>query len=97
MERSDRKVILRRITEVEQQIARLRKKQEEAETKLSSLRARLTPGDNEITHKPKHPAEDLVSAATNLTPNEKITLFLSLFKGRGDVYPKLWQNQKTGK
>ena len=97
MQRSDRKVILRRITEVEQQIARLRKEQEEAETKLRSLRARLTPGDNEITHKPKHPAEDLVSAATNLTPNEKITLFLSLFKGRGDVYPKLWQNQKTGK
>ena len=97
MERPDQKVILRKITEVEQQIGRLRKEQEEAETKLSSLRARLAPGDNEISQKPKHPAKAPVSATTNLTPNEKITLFLRLFKGREDVYPKLWQNQKTGK
>ncbi len=28
--------------------------------------------------------------------NEKITLFRSLFKGREDVYPKLWVSKKTG-
>jgi len=97
MEHSDQKVVLRKITEVEQQIARLRKEQDEAETKLSSLRARLAPDDNEIKQKLKHQAETPASAATNLTPNEKITLFLRLFNGREDVYPKLWQNQKTGK
>jgi len=97
MERSNRKIILRKIAEVEQQIVHLRKEQEEAETKLSLLRTRLAPDDDETTYKPKHPAEDPVSTAANLTPDEKITLFLRLFKGREDVYPKLWQNQKTGK
>jgi hypothetical protein len=29
-----------------------------------------------------------------LHPNKKITLFRSLFKGRQDVYPKLWTNKK---
>jgi hypothetical protein len=49
MERSDRKLFLRKITEVEQQIARLRKEQEEAEMKLSSLRARPAPGSESHT------------------------------------------------
>jgi superfamily II DNA or RNA helicase len=31
------------------------------------------------------------------TPDEKISLFLSLFRCRGDVYPKLWENPHTGK
>lgn len=32
-----------------------------------------------------------------LSPSEKIALFLSLFRCRGDVYPRLWENVKTGK
>jgi hypothetical protein len=35
--------------------------------------------------------------ATALTPDEKIALFLSLFRCRGDVYPRLWENPKSGK
>ncbi len=97
MEISDREVILRKITEVEQQIALLRKQHEESETTLKSLRECLALGDDETTHKPKHPAEVPVSTTTSLTPDEKVTLFLRLFQGREDVYPKLWQNQKTGK
>ena len=31
------------------------------------------------------------------SPEEKIGLFLSLFRCRGDVYPRLWDNPKTGK
>lgn len=97
MERFDRKVILRKIAETEQQIAHLRKEQEEAETKLRALEAQLESVDDKTTHKVIHPIETAVSATANLTPDEKITLFLHLFKGRDDVYPKLWQNQKTGK
>jgi hypothetical protein len=97
METSDRKIILREITEVEQRIARLQKQQEEAETILRSLKKRVAPDDSETTHTSTHPAESSTSTATNLTPEEKITLFLNLFQGREDVYPKLWQNQKTGK
>lgn len=36
--------------------------------------------------------------ATNLFSSEqKISLFLSLFRGREDVFPKRWDNVKTGK
>ena len=28
---------------------------------------------------------------------DKITLFRSLFRGRGDVFPRRWENPKTGK
>ncbi len=31
------------------------------------------------------------------SPDEKISLFLSLFRCGGDVYPRLWENPKTGK
>jgi hypothetical protein len=31
------------------------------------------------------------------TPQEKIDLFLKLFRCREDVYPKRWENTKTGK
>jgi len=97
MKTSDREIVLHKIAEVEQQITRLRKQQEEAKSTLISLREHLASSDGETPHKPEHPAEAPVSTATNLTPDEKIALFLRLFQGRNDVYPKLWQNQKTGK
>ncbi len=31
------------------------------------------------------------------TPEEKLELYLSLFRCRSDVYPKFWKNTKTGK
>jgi len=33
----------------------------------------------------------------SLTPTEKVALFARLFRGRTDVWPRLWQNAKTGK
>ena len=98
MQPSDRKSILRRIAKVEQQIARLKEQHEEAETTLRSLRKQLERDDAETTSEEKH--SDEVHAATTaekLTPAEKVALFLRLFQGREDVYPKLWQNHKTGK
>ena len=32
-----------------------------------------------------------------VTSAEKVTLFRSLFRGRDDVYPKLWANSRTGR
>ena len=41
------------------------------------------------------PEEAVTSAITqNSTPSEKIQLFLSLFKGRDDVFARRWENQK---
>ncbi len=36
-------------------------------------------------------------APSQLTPEGKISLFMELFQGRRDVFPKRWDNQKTGK
>lgn len=36
------------------------------------------------------------TAEVALSPDEKIALFLSLFRCREDVYPRLWENPKTG-
>ena len=35
--------------------------------------------------------------AVPFSPDKKISLFLSLFRCRGDVYLRLWENPKTGK
>ena len=43
--------------------------------------------------------DELIHAGstTPLTPDEKIQIFKNLFRGRDDVYPKLWINNNTGK
>jgi superfamily II DNA or RNA helicase len=52
------------------------------------------PTVHEVT--PTQQAEQEV-VASQLTIEEKITLFRRLFKGRTDVYPLRWESQKTGK
>jgi len=95
MQISDRRSIIRRIAEIENRIAYLQEQQEEAEATLRSLREQLARGDTEISVTQKH--TDEAHGSEDLSPTEKVTLFLRLFRGRDDVYPKLWQNQKTGK
>ncbi len=97
MEISDRKSILSQIAEVERKIARLQEQRKEAETILLSLRRQLERGDFETASTDKYTDKDYSPTAQNLTPTEKVTLFLRLFQGRDDVYPRLWHNQRTGK
>jgi hypothetical protein len=42
-------------------------------------------------------ADKLPSVVTAFSADQKIEIFLSLFRGRVDVFPKRWDNQKTGK
>jgi hypothetical protein len=49
-----------------------------------------------------HPAEDTTSAATSAvtaasSSDVKIALFRSLFRGREDVFPRRWENARSGK
>ncbi|MEN8179164.1 MAG: hypothetical protein ABFS39_11180 [Pseudomonadota bacterium] len=97
METSDRESILLEIAEVEKQLARLKQQQDEAEATLQSLRERLVKIDDQTSIRPSIPSDLPIATATTLTPSEKVALFLHLFPGRDDVFPKLWQNQKTGK
>ena len=96
METSVREIILQKIAEVEQEIGRLQKQREEADRMLISLREQLARSNGD-KHKTKHSVDLSISTATNLTPKDKVARFLRLFRGREDVYPKLWQNRKTGK
>ncbi len=97
MSTSDRDSLLRKIADAERQIGDLRQQQEEVEAALRSLRRRLSLHDEQNPHQATSPAAAAVSAGKALTPEDKVALFLRLFRGREDVYPKLWQNQKTGK
>ena len=97
MKPESREIILQEISDAKQQIAHLRKKQEEAETTLQLLNELLFQYDNSKTHQTKDLSGDSIPAATNISPEEKIALFSQLFRGREDVYPKLWQNKKTAK
>jgi superfamily II DNA or RNA helicase len=97
IEMSDQKIILGKIAETEKQIARLQKQQAKAEATLGSLRKQLERCISETANDEEDSDKGNAPATRNLTPAEKITLFVRLFRGRDDVYPKLWQNQKSGK
>ena len=97
METSDRKSILTKIAETKKQIAELHQQQKAAETRLQSLQEHLAQYDDKNAYQTTASSNTPIHTATNLTPDEKVTLFRSLFRGRDDVYPKLWQNRKSGK
>ena len=42
------------------------------------------------------PSSTISSIDTQSSLDEKIALFRSLFRGRQDVYPKLWKARKQG-
>jgi len=94
---SDRNRIFRQIAEVEKHIARLQQQQQDAEVVLQSLRTQLEQDSFKTEKKENHSNKPPRPPTLQLTPAEKVTLFLHLFRGRDDVYPKLWQNQKAGK
>lgn len=97
MEQRDRKHILREIAEQESRLSRLAMESEAIQSRLTALRVEL--GSSDSGAQPS--AEDELSASdtltSRLTPTEKVMLFRALFRGRDDVYPKLWTNRKTGR
>jgi hypothetical protein len=88
MKPKSRENILREIAEVKQQIAHLRKQQEEAEITLQSLNEYLSQYDKEKTHPATTPSADSIPVAAKMSPRDKIVLFRCLFRGREDMHPK---------
>ena len=97
MKPESRENILQEIAEAKQQIDHLQKKQEEAEITLQLLNERLLQYDKAKPHQATKLSADSIPVSGNMSPEDKIALFRRLFRGREDVYPKLWQNQKTAK
>ena len=96
MKPESRESILQEIAEAKQQITHLRKKQEEAEITLQLLNERLFQHDKAKNHQATNLTGDSIQADGTMSPEQIIALFHRLFLGREDVYPKLWQNKKTG-
>lgn len=81
------------IAQEEARVARLEIELTESRAALESLRAELSAGQ------PSSPTVPALtpSVPAPVTSSEKVALFRSLFRGREDVYPKLWTNAKTGR
>ncbi len=72
-----------RIKHIDEQIALLTDLKAQCLQKLQSVQTAPRP---EMTLSPQ-----------GMTPDDKIALFLNYFRGRLDVYSRLWINNRTGK
>ena len=91
----DRPELLETIAAEEKRLAELAERGAEARARLDALRAELAALDSASTQ-PVAPSAD---AATRVprAPAEKIILFRSLFRGRADLFPRRWENPRTGR
>lgn len=87
---SERDPIRDKIAEQENLLADLERQQAEVRTELSTLKAQLRPTG--LVSEPS-----AVPAAVPMTPAGKVALFRRLFRGRDDIFPKLWVNARNGK
>lgn len=88
----DKNKILKSIAALESRLKVIDKERESLGNELSRLRLILV----EPQQTSLQPSKGSSCADAQSPLNEKITLFRSLFKGREDVYPKLWVSKKTG-
>ena len=88
----------RRIAATEAKLAEVREHEKKLFARLQSLRAELTthcgPMDSDAA---SAEAEKQAGNAPPLSPEQKVDLFRQLFRGRTDVYPKLWINTRSEK
>jgi superfamily II DNA or RNA helicase len=86
MDRDNEKQILeKKISRIDEQIIFLTNLRQKCQEELDSFKAPINIPP--VTH----------SSTKELSPKEKITLFMSYFRGRDDVYAALWVNNRTGK
>ncbi len=82
---SDKKSLLQAIEREENLLSRLDKAREQALLKINEFKRELALLETTCAEPPSpYPAR---------TPQEKVTLFRSLFRGREDVFPKLWTSR----
>jgi hypothetical protein len=89
-------------TEIAAELARAEARLAELETERDQLRARIADLRSELASVPTTPAITVTPPppATTAAPApkaDKVALFGSLFRGRQDVYPRRWENARTGK
>ncbi|MRS05267.1 restriction endonuclease subunit R, partial [bacterium] len=86
--------IERKIIEIETELVNLDNHRDQLLDELTQLRRQFLQIDS-LTQLPLHIQE---IAINNQSPQvEKIKLFRSLFRGREDVFPRRFENSRTGK
>lgn len=91
----ERKDILEAIAREQAGLAEIERTREEAHARIASLRAEL---DAAPIRTPELISLPLTtSGKIPQTPDEKVKLFRSLFRGRADVFPTRFESKKTGK
>lgn len=88
----DRNKILSNIRTIEARLKEIDTERERLTNDLKKLRLTLSELEVSSIQTPKNIGK--INASSALI--EKIALFRSLFRGREDVYPKLWTSKKTG-
>jgi hypothetical protein len=82
----DRETILGEIAREQAALDRLEQERAQARERLRALEASLGNGTAATP-----------AAASPATSAEKIALFRKLFRGRDDLYPRYWENPRTGR
>lgn len=82
------------IAALEQRLAELDRQRETIAANLQQLRSRGAKGSTEAS-----PQTPLMHGSVNTASSsiQKIALLRDLFRGREDVFPRRWENSKTGK
>ncbi|MBI2932277.1 MAG: restriction endonuclease subunit R, partial [Planctomycetes bacterium] len=92
---SEQDAIRDAVAKQESLLAELERRQSEARNRLDALKIQLHSAN--AVPESQVAAPPCTQAPAPMTPAEKVALFRRLFRGRDDVFPKLWVNAKNGK
>ena len=97
MQQRDQKEILIEIAEQQSSLSRLEKESTTIRSRLATLKKELNSCDSGQHSLREDDPKASDTSSPRLTSIEKVALFRALFRGRDDLYPKLWTNSKTGR
>lgn len=84
---------MRKLADLIFQRDRLREELSKIEKEISVLTQKTPSLNLPFAHEtPKDRAQEKPSYSAPLTPQQKISLFFELFKGRGDVFAERWES-----
>ena len=93
----DNRSLRQAIAQEEARLARIEKERTEAIAKLLELKGRLAVEDSAPIPPRPAPSDSLpFPSKAPSTHAEKVALFRSLFRGREDVFPRLWEQNEEG-
>jgi superfamily II DNA or RNA helicase len=97
MKPASRDLLVKAIAVQEAKLVALDREREDLWLQLERLRTDLVAVDSAAAERVAMVPSSGAASSRSMTSAEKVALFRSLFRGREDIYPKLWENTRTGK